>query len=251
MQIKSLGHIKDNLINKQIEQQFKFFKKIDNLGQSSILYDPNQSTYWIVSIDNIKIRPICGHRKSDGTVCFLSAGMGTEHSGFGFCSKHSSSPLMNISLSEQQNYPTRLKGLLERSVEIERSVIDSLEPEIRILSALLNYVLTFPEESDREELTIEEIETAQGLVKELVKAKALRQKLMREIQLDYKNVKVFIDQIFSIIMNSVDGPQARNIIQDIYNKVIVPYRNSSKLTGSDGRMSDKIQEVISKTGEDF
>jgi|SRR5690606_16432506 len=250
MQLKSQGLIKENQLIKQIEKQFKFFKRIEDLGTNSILEDPSQSTFWIVDSTGTKIRPICGNRKSDGTICFQQAGWGTEHLGFGRCQTHKRSPLYNLALSESENYPTRLRGFLELSDEVDNNILNKLDPEIKILSALLNYILTLPEDSERTELSLEEIETAKGLLKEIIKAKTLRQKMLREIQLDYKHVKEFVGQIFSVIVHDLDPVQARNLMSDIYNKVIVPFQKTSQLSTSDYSLKQKISEVVSKVGND-
>lgn len=231
--------------SKEITQQFDALKKLKNLGENSILEDREQSTFWIVSKEGERIRAICGHRNNKG-ICFRPAGWGTDHVGFSKCKDHMRGSLYNSLLSAQHNYPTRLVELLEFTNDLEDRSLNSLDPEIKMLTALYQFVLTRPRDS--EDMDVEEIDTIREIIKDLVKTKALRNKIQREMRLDASSVKEFVHQIFSVISYAVNPAVAKKIMEDINNKVLVPFMSKDRIIGKDMNFETKAAETIKKYG---
>lgn len=100
----------------------------------------------------------------------------------------------------------------------------SVDTEIKMLYALQNYIMTMGEE-----MTLDQIETVRGITLDLVKAKGLKNKIQRELRLDATSVREFVQQIFEIIAGRIRGPEAKNLMNDILNQVIIPFRNKDRI----------------------
>ncbi|MFW9949859.1 MAG: hypothetical protein ACFFKA_07025, partial [Candidatus Thorarchaeota archaeon] len=194
----------------------------------------------------VLLRKICGHKGIRGP-CLLPAGWGTNHTGKGKCRNHSRSLLYNPHLNQLEGIPTRFAELLEHVDTIEDGILLNVDHEIKFLYALQQYLMTLGESNA---LSIATIELLRDLTIDIVKTKAIKNKIQKEVRLDHSTVKDFVKSIFDIIVQRVQGAEAQNILQDIYNKVIVPYQNNDKITKSNFDFKDQIDKTLRKARED-
>jgi hypothetical protein len=242
---KSLEAPSPKKILKELSNQFQGFRKLKRLQGYKIEIDPEESTNWLVSPEGTRLRRVCGHSTIYGP-CLLTAGWGTDRKGYGKCRHHSRKSLYNVSLSLSHGLPSRLGELLEATEQLEDSELTSVDTEIKLLYALQTYVMSIGPE-----LTLDQIEILRGLATDLLKAKALKNKIQRELRLDATSVKEFVNQIFNIISARVRGPEAKNIMNDILNEVIIPFRTQDRIRPGEmdpAEMRQRISKKVSGLG---
>lgn len=240
-QLSSDSHNKAT-IKKRITDLLDASERIESLGGAYVLEKPEISENWLVTPEGVMLRKICGHKRMAGP-CFLPSGWGTKHLGKGKCKKHGRSLLYNPQLNQLEGIPARFGELLEHVDGIEDGILLNVDHEIKFLYALQQYVLTMGETS---QLSLPQIELLRDFTNDLVKTKAIKNKIQKEIRLDHSTVRDFVKSIFDIIVQRVQGAEAQNILQDIYNQVIVPYQNNDKISGSGFDMKEQIQKTIDK-----
>ena len=89
---------------------------------------------------------VCGRGKAeDGTPCRMSAGWGTDHSGFGACKYHDSEERMELAVPKGSVLYSHITGntrLRNHLIEEEkRSELDNLDGEIILLRAMLKILV--------------------------------------------------------------------------------------------------------------
>lgn len=230
---------------KTISSQFALTRNLQKIGSNSILEDTQNSQYWLIDPQGIKLRTICGYRDSIGKTCLRSAGSGTTHGGYGKCKQHDRNLFFNINLSLQHNMPTRLSELLEMNSKMEEIMFNSVDPEIIKLESLVQYIMTSPREEEGE-ISLEEINLIKDLVKEIVKAKVTRVKILKEMRLDTTLIKDFVGNILKVVALHVPGPVARKIYNDIVNSVLIPFKNKDQFDPSEikGASEEKLEKVL-------
>lgn len=227
-------------IKKHISAIVEAAQKVEALGAVQILEKPDISETWIITKDGVHIRTICGHKSIKGP-CLLPAGWGTDHKGKGKCKKHTRSLLYNPQLNKLEGIPERFGQLLEHVDTIEDGTLLNVDHEIKFLYAIQQYILT---SSDSGMLSSAQLEALQNITMDIVKTKSIKNKIQKQLKLDASSVKEFVKNIFEIIVQRVPGAEAQNILRDIYNNVIVPYRNSDKITGSKFDFKAEIDKTI-------
>lgn len=242
-QLSSLNPSDKDRIKNRIATQFKISNSLKVLNGCQILEDPTISETWLITPEGTKIRKICGHGTTNG-VCLLPSGMGTEHFGKGRCKKHSRSALYNPQLNQVEGLPTRFVELLHHVDTLEDTVLLNVDHEIKFLYTLQLMLTSMS--SDGVNLPLEVIEKLQSLTMDIVKTKAIKNKIQREMRLDATSIKEFVGQIFKIITQRVPKNEAQNILTDIMNEVIIPYRNQARISGSSLDLKDQITKVIEK-----
>jgi hypothetical protein len=128
----------------------------------------------------------------------------------------------------------------------EKDMLD-VDHEIKTLYALQQYIMTSP--GSEQELSRPDIELLQELTMNIVKSKSIKNKIQREMRLDATSVKEFVSQVFNIIGKHVHGAELRNILTDIQNDVLVPFRNRDRIVGGDISIQDRIERTVEKTGD--
>lgn len=227
-------------IQKRISNFLVAARKVESLGACQILEKPEISENWLVTADGTFIRKICGHRSSKGP-CLLFPGWGTNHMGKGKCKHHARSLLYNPQLNALEGLPVRFGELLEHVDNIEEGTLLNVDHEIKFLYALQQYVLTMSPE-----MNLTQIETLQDMTMDIVKTKAVKNKIQKEMRLDASAVKDFVKNIFDIIVQTVPGSDAQRILNDIMNKVIVPYKNKQRITNARYDFEETIQKTLKK-----
>lgn len=239
------GDVEKILIQKKITNLFEAARNLQKLGTAQILEKPEISETWIVTPEGVMLRKICGHRSIKG-VCFLPSGYSTDHVGKGKCKKHSRSLLYNPQLNALEGIPSRFGELLSFVDGIEEGTLLSVDHEIKFLYALQQYLLVTSEE-DR--ILPQTIEVLQDITMNIVKTKAIKNKIQKEVRLDASTVRDFVKSIMDIIVRRVPGSEAQNILQDIFNNVIVPYKNSDKISSSRFDFKEEIDKTLRKRDE--
>jgi hypothetical protein len=235
-----LGSSNKVAVQKRISNFLAAARKVESLGACQILEKPEISENWLVTSEGTFIRKICGHRSSRGP-CLLFPGWGTNHVGKGKCRHHARSLLYNPQLNAIEGIPVRFGELLEHVDGIEEGILLNVDHEIKFLYTLQQYVLTMSGE-----LNLTQIETLQDMTMDIVKAKSIKNKIQKEMRLDASAVKDFVKNIFDIIIQSVPGPEAQRILNDVMNKVIVPYKNKQRITNAHYDFEETIQKTLKK-----
>lgn len=232
-----------SLIQKRITNLFESARSLQKLGTAQILEKPDLSETWIVTPEGVMLRKICGHRSIKG-ICFLPAGHSTNHTGKGKCKRHSRSLLYNPQLNALEGIPTRFGELLSFVDNIEDGILLNVDHEIKFLYALQqNLLLTV----DAELIPPQVVEELRELTMDIVKTKAVKNKIQKEVRLDASTVRDFVKNIMDIIVRRVPGAESQNILQDIYNNVIVPYKNSDKISGARFDFKEEIEKTMRKS----
>jgi hypothetical protein len=244
MQQLSSSSLDKDRIKQKIQAQFKISESLKVLNGCQILEDPELSETWLIDPSGIRLRKICGHASQYG-VCLLPSGLMTDHYGKGRCKKHSRSALYNPQLNQVEGLPTRFIQLLQHVDTMEDTVLLNVDHEIKFFYTLQLMLTTMS--PDGINLPIEVIEKLQSLTMDIVKTKAIKNKIQREMRLDASSIKEFIEQIFKIIVQRVPKPEAQNILQDIMNEVIVPYRNQARISGSTIDLKDRITKAVNES----
>jgi len=229
-------------ISKLVGTQISLAKKVTIDKKPQIIQEFNHDLpeFWLITATGTKIRKICGYQTNTGP-CLRSSGQGTDHEGYGNCKLHQKGVLMAPALQQTMGMPVILRNLLEQNQNLESEHLTNLDHDIQLLYTLQQYLMTrFQDEAYV--LTLEEIRVISDLTKEIVKTKAIKYKLKRELQLDNNTVKEFVNQIFTVIVDYIPGPQSQKILEDIMNKVIVPFKNRDQITSS----SDSVMHRINK-----
>lgn len=229
----------------------------------------NDYEIYLVDDHNRHTRRICGFqrkRMSLGYVCTKSAGEGTGHLGVGPCKSHDHAIANsnNTGLWERLNrankLPANLLEFLQNAEEIEERHLVDVDEDIRILYAMQAYVLSrrrMKKEGDLEEggepegfLFNEDIDLIMKLTDRIVKAKGLRLKLKKEISIDDSTIKIFMDQVFRVILASAAKGVSKRIIQQILEEVIMPFKTQGRIVGHEFEYetsADAVaKEVMSK-----
>jgi len=239
------GDVEKILIQKKITNLFDAARSLQKLGAAQILEKPEISETWVVTPDGVMLRKICGHRSIKG-LCFLPAGYSTDHIGKGKCKKHSRSLLYNPQLNALEGIPQRFGELLSFVDGIEEGILLNVDHEIKFLYALQQYLLIT---SENNVILPQTIEALRELTMDIVKTKAVKNKIQKEVRLDASTVRDFVKNIMDIIVRRVPGAEAQNILQDIYNKVIVPYKNTDKISSSRFDFKEEVEKTLKKRDE--
>jgi len=227
-------------IQKRISNFLTAAKKVESLGACQILEKPEISENWLVTSDGTFIRKICGHRSSKGP-CLLFPGWGTNHIGKGKCRHHGRSLLYNPQLNALEGIPVRFGELLAHVDNVEEGTLLNVDHEIKFLYALQQYVLTMATD-----LNLQQVDALQELTMNIVKTKSIKNKIQKEMRLDASAVKDFVKNIFDIVVQTVPGPEAQRILNDIMNKVIVPYKNKQRITNARYDFEETIKKTLEK-----
>ena len=196
-----------------------------------------------------KKKRICGcQRKNmpEGYVCTNKAGAGTDHPGWGFCDDHDTTYHngSNTSLWHKMNrkagLPANLMEFIENSDVIEDKHLNTVDEDLRALYGLQSYLLNrrkiLDADGNKTEdgfLTPGDIELFLKITDKIFKGKELRMKLKKEITLDTETVKAFINQIFPIILKNAPGTSGKQILQQILDNVIIPFKTQGRIVGND------------------
>ena len=192
---------------------------------------------------------ICGMQKanqSKGYVCTNPAGKDTNHPGYAQCSFHdrfltnSKNTGLWKTLNVEAGMPANLMQLLDAGQQIEENVLVSVDEDIRLLYSLQSYIFTRRKIEDKEGdetedgyLKADDVELLMKLTGQILKAKDLRAKLNKELQLDTQTVKSFVNQIFKIIATEAAQGTADRIMREIVEGVIVPFKTKGRIKGPD------------------
>jgi len=221
----------------------------------------NSYEVYLVDTKGRSKKRICGIQKQNqpkGYVCTNPAGRDTGHPGYGQCSHHDrflTNP-NNLSVwakfNKEANLPVNLMELLDAANDIEENQLTMVDDEIRLLYTLQAYVLgkrrTVDKESDKATddgvLFTSDIELLMKLASQIIKAKDVRAKLNKELVLDTKTVKAFVNQIFKIISEETSEPVGRRIMTEIVQGVIVPYKTKGRLKGPSLDFDEESGEIV-------
>lgn len=234
-------------IKRKITNRFKSIHSIKKLGSNTLMIDDATSTTWLLNPTGEKLRRICGYSGTRG-ICFQPAGWGTDHPGFAKCRNHERGVMLNPVLSREHNYPANFLELMAHADNLEDNDLLNVDHEIKILYALQQLLLVSKQGDPEVILTADKIEQIQKLTMDLVKTKAIKNKIQREMRLDTKAVDEFVNQIFGIIENHIIGPEAKAIFSDIINNVIVPFRSRDRITGGSIDISAKTDKRLTTLG---
>lgn len=208
-----------------------------------------------------KTRRICGVQKNNapkGHICTNPPGAGTGHPGVGPCSYHDRqiSNARNTGLWQRLNkeagLPSNLLELLENAEEIEDVHLTSVDDDIRNLYALQGIVLSkrkTSEDGEESVLLNEDINLLTDITQKILKAKALRVKLQKEISLDVTTIKIFINEIFKIIVAETAESVSKRVLTAIVDGVIVPFRTQGRIKGAGFQYDPESKRIISEEAE--
>ena len=73
--------------------------------------------------------------------------------------------------------------------------------------------------------------------------------LEKEVQLDTKTVKEFINQIFGLIVANASRNVAKSIMTEILDKVIIPFNTQNRISGDDFTYEPESEEVMKTIGD--
>ena len=210
-----------------------------------------------------KKRRICGtqrNRMPEGYVCTNNAGRGTDHPGIGPCEFHDrqiSNPRNTglwLRLNKEAGLPSNLLEFLESAEDIEETHLVNVDDDIKNLYALQAVVLSSRKASEDGEdgvLYSKDIDLLMSITDKILKAKALRVKLNKEMSLDITTIKLFVNQIFKIIVAETAETVSRRILTAIVDGVIVPFRTQGRIKGGAFEYDPETQEIVDTEFEDI
>lgn len=227
---------------KTIGDSLKKARRVIKSPPLRILEIPEKSEKWLVTETGEKLRTVCGiWQGASQRPCLLPAGWMTPHPGKGNCRKHTRGGLYNIILNQESGYPTQLQELLLHTESLDESEIMPLELDIKLLYALQQYTMSRGIEG---QLGLDQIDLVRKITGDILKAKTIKHKIQREMKLDNTTVKEFVNQIFKTISENVQGPEAKRLMEDIMNKVIVPFQSTDRLSDKDFTSEAQVHRYL-------
>lgn len=207
-------------------------------GPPNVFVEDKDRVYLLSPIGERKHR-ICGRHIKGLPKCFIcknKAGAGTEHKGIGPCKYHEVNNELVVKkrmdylwtmLNRERGMPENLAQLVEYAKKIDQRIVESFDPDIRIMYALLGWVLN--KKDDRGELNNTDIKLALNVFDRLTKAKFLRKKAESETKMDMTSVTRFVKEIFEILRKHASQVTAQQMMADILKNVVQPLRDSNKI----------------------
>lgn len=228
--------------NRQIVLDFKnFLSRYKRLktGPKRIEIVSNNEIY-LLDREGERRYKICGRRLSgmpDVFRCSMRAGVGTSHLGAGVCYHHEqgldrTQPKINKlwdMLNKEAGVPSTLAEVLEHAKQIDKNILDVVDPEIRILYGLLGYVATKNKNVEGAALTQTDINTMIRITEKIARIKLLRRELEAETKLDMETITIFLKEIFKIISKYTSDTIKSQIMISILDNVIKPYKKQKKI----------------------
>ena len=222
---------------------------------------------YLLTEENKRKRRICG-RKVYGLphplfLCLNTAGSGTQHLGIGACQHHEFSGdkalvqkrLNNLwaMMNTEAGVPSNLADMIEHAKQIDRKFLEVIDPDIRILYALLGCIVG-KGLNDEDTISPRNISQATKIIDKIVKAKYLRKQLEKETKLDVTTVSLFVREIFDIIKKFTPEMTAQQILTNVLEKVIKPYKEQNKIvTNAEYEIEDAVikefKEIVPGLGD--
>tara|TARA_R100000458_G_scaffold59009_3_gene68400 strand:- start:943 stop:1680 length:738 start_codon:yes stop_codon:yes gene_type:complete len=207
---------------------------------------------YIIDKNGERGRKICGAQRKDapaGYVCLRPAGANTSHPGWSQCKQHDTALTNgnNTSLWATMNrgagLPVNLSEFLENTNHIEDKHMRMVDDDIKLLYALQAGLIT------RDPMTQSDLDMVVKITDRILKAKEMKRKLEKEVQLDTKTVKEFINQIFGLIVANASRNVAKSIMTEILDKVIIPFNTQNRISGNDFSYEPESEEIINRLGD--
>ena len=207
-------------------------------GPPNIFVEDRDRVYLLSPTGDRKYR-ICGRYIKGLPKCFVcknKAGAGTEHKGIGACRYHEVNNELVIKkrldylwtmLNKEKGMPENLSKLVDYAKRIDQRIVESFDPDIRIMYALLGWVLN--KDINRGELNNTDIKLALNVFDRLTKAKFLRKKAESETKLDMTSVTKFVGDIFTILQKHSSQITAQQMMADILKEVVQPLRDKNMI----------------------
>lgn len=231
-------------------------EKDETVPVSNVLYGAFVLDYSVNVFNDPFPRPICGRQNSrDGMFCLNPRGQGTDHVGYGPCldcekkllqsllrsgaiySPHRSTFM--ISLNQINGRPTMLQACLDRAEQLEQARLEKVEPDIRTLYGVIDFVMRGGTKNLTEEeresgdwsLNHDDVKQLISLYRQVVEAKKAAFVMQKEVKLDATTIKALVGQIMSVVFDNVDASTARKIGGKILDNVVMPFRAQGKIGG--------------------
>jgi 2-hydroxy-3-keto-5-methylthiopentenyl-1-phosphate phosphatase len=118
-----------------------------------------------------------------------------------------------------------------------------VDDDIKLLYSLQADLIT------RDPMTQSDLDMVVKITDRILKAKEMKRKLEKEVQLDTKTVKEFINQIFGLIVANASRNVAKSIMTEILDKVIIPFNTTNRITGEDFKYEPEALEAITEKKE--
>lgn len=194
-------------------------------------------------------RRICGAQRKDapaGFLCLRPAGANTQHPGWGCCNQHDTALTNgnNTSLWATMNrgagLPVNLAEFLENANHIDEKHMRLVDDDIKLLYSLQAELIT------RDPMTQSDLDMVVKITDRILKAKEMKRKLEKEVQLDTKTVKEFINQIFGLIVANASRNVAKSIMTEILDKVIIPFNTNNRISGDDFKYEPEAIEAFNE-----
>jgi hypothetical protein len=234
--------------NTEVDEIKNFYFSVLNLlnryaklkkGPPKSEYVSDKEIYLLTDTGGRK-RKICG-AKLKGLpkqfVCSNPAGAKTEHLGIGRCGYHErlgsgdvlQSRLNNLwsLLNTEKGMPSNLSEMIEHAKNIETKIMESVDPDIKILYSLLGFVLNKENRMQGVELTLADISQAERIVEKIAKIKYMRNQMEKETKLDTQTITTFVKTVFFEIRKFVTDQTAHQILASIMQNAVKPYKDEN------------------------
>jgi len=225
----------------------KFDKNEEFKGDPPVIEKVSPLEAYSLKENGERNRRICGAQRRgapQGWYCMRPAGSGTTHKGMGPCKFHdteitkSTNTSLWYILNKGAGLPAVLGEYLENAENIQEDHLVKVDDDIKILYALQSFILS------RDPLTNLDIDLVLKVSEKIFKAKELKKKLDKEVKLDTKTVKEFVNQIFSLIISNASQNVAKRIMTDILDKVVIPFNTEGRVKGNDFSVNAEYEEVV-------
>lgn len=181
---------------------------------------------------------ICGAIKTNGERCKAPAGIGTDHSGIGYCITHDlrSNKTKNwLETANKLAEGSKLGTALDRASKGEIAV-NKIDNELLMQRGLLLwYIDHVMERDDNPEFTKSDIDTIRKLNRDLIKTKESAARIKGSLKLDAVVVRKFIDQLMSFLVDELESKLKRNEVMVIMEKmmedVFIPLASRGMING--------------------
>ncbi|NHJ46158.1 MAG: hypothetical protein FK733_00085 [Asgard group archaeon] len=194
---------------------------------------------YLLDEQNQRIKRICGHKRNavpNEFPCLVDAGYGTEHSGVGFCLKHDSTGMKSdFLISGETDFPETVRSAVDRIRDMDDSQMSDLDGDIKVLYALLQFIMTGTGTDDNNRvLSKEGVKTATQIIQKIIDAKKTKHDLRKTMSIDVKMIRAFLNQVLGIIRRNVDEATSNRIFTEILQQVVFPMQRKELISGEPG-----------------
>ena len=208
----------------------------------------DETEAYLLDDEGKRTKRICGKKKKDGSICLNEAGKNTSHFGVGPCNFHESAVAREkVSLWRdiREKYPEMMPTIgeaLERTEEISKEKLTNIDNMVEINYALL---LALLKQEENKIWSTKQSEHALFITNSIVKALKIKSEIEKTTHFEAKDIRLFVHQVFQVIVKTLDERIARKVMETIIEEVIMPMNKEQKGIDAAQKMMERfgVQKV--------